>query len=310
MKKERTVSIIDNGKMRIDHYLTKEKIYHSRSQIQNLITQGQIKVNSMYVKPSYILKNGDKINLYPIETKELKIDAENIPLDIIHEDDHLIVINKPANMIVHPTGRICSKTLVNAVLFHCKGSLSGINGTIRPGIVHRLDKNTTGLIVIAKNDTAHLSLSKQIADRKVTKKYLALVRGEVEENSGTIDAPIGRSIKNRKKMAVIEQNSKEAISHFRVIKRFSNYTLLEVTILTGRTHQIRVHLAYIGFPVVGDPAYGHKRKELDISRQALHAYILGFNHPFSKKYIEFKAPLPKDMKDLIESLKEKKYQSR
>ena len=310
MKKERIVSIIDNDKMRIDHYLNKEGIYPSRSQIQSLITQGQIKVNSMYVKPSYILKNGDKINLYPIETKELKIDAENIPLDIIHEDDHLIVINKPANMIVHPTGRICSKTLVNAVLFHCKGSLSGINGTIRPGIVHRLDKNTTGLIVIAKNDTAHLSLSKQIADRKVTKKYLALVRGEVEENSGTIDAPIGRSIKNRKKMAVIEQNSKEALSHFRVIKRFSNYTLLEVTIITGRTHQIRVHLEYIGFPVVGDPAYGHKRKELDISRQALHAYILGFNHPFSKKYIEFKAPLPKDMKDLIESLKEKKYQSR
>ena len=310
MKKERIVSIIDNDKMRIDHYLNKEGIYPSRSQIQNLIIQGQIKVNSMYVKPSYILKNGDKINLYPIETKELKIDAENIPLDIIHEDDYLIVISKPANMIVHPTGRICSKTLVNAVLFHCKGSLSGINGTIRPGIVHRLDKNTTGLIVIAKNDTAHLSLSKQIADRKVTKKYLALVRGEVEENFGTIDAPIGRSIKNRKKMAVIEQNSKEAISHFRVIKRFSNYTLLEVTILTGRTHQIRVHLAYIGFPVVGDPDYGHKRKELDISRQALHAYILGFNHPFSKKYVEFKAPLPKDMKDLIESLKEKKNQSR
>ncbi len=172
MKKERIVSIIDNDKMRIDHYLNKEGIYPSRSQIQNLITQGQIKVNSMYVKPSYILKNGDKINLYPIETKELKIDAENIPLDIIHEDDHLIVINKPANMIVHPTGRICSKTLVNAVLFHCKGSLSGINGTIRPGIVHRLDKNTTGLIVIAKNDTAHLSLSKQIADRKVTKNIL------------------------------------------------------------------------------------------------------------------------------------------
>ncbi|MCK5768720.1 MAG: RluA family pseudouridine synthase [Candidatus Atribacteria bacterium] len=310
MKKERIVSIIDNDKMRIDHYLNKEGIYPSRSQIQNLIIQGQIKVNSMYVKPSYILKNGDKINLYSIETKELKIDAENIPLDIIHEDDYLIVISKPANMIVHPTGRICSKTLVNAVLFHCKGSLSGINGTIRPGIVHRLDKNTTGLIVIAKNDTAHLSLSKQIADRKVTKKYLALVRGEVEENFGTIDAPIGRSIKNRKKMAVIEQNSKEAISHFRVIKRFSNYTLLEVTILTGRTHQIRVHLAYIGFPVVGDPDYGHKRKELDISRQALHAYILGFNHPFSKKYVEFKAPLPKDMKDLIESLKEKKNQSR
>ncbi|MEA2021829.1 MAG: RluA family pseudouridine synthase [Candidatus Caldatribacteriota bacterium] len=310
MNKERVVSITSNEKMRIDRYLNKEKIYHSRSQIQNLITQGQIKVNSVHVKPSYILKNGDKINLYPIETKELKINAENIPLDIIHEDNYLIVINKPVNMIVHPVGRICSKTLVNAVLFHCKGSLSGINGTIRPGIVHRLDKNTTGLIVIAKNDTAHLSLSKQIADRKVTKKYLALVRGEVKENFGTIDAPIGRSMKNRKKMAVIEQNSKEAISNFKVVRRFSNYTLLEVTILTGRTHQIRVHLAYIGFPVVGDPDYGHRRKKVNINRQALHAYILGFSHPFYKKYIEFKAPLPKDMEDLIKSLKEKKNKSR
>jgi len=306
MKKERTISFFDNDKIRIDQYLNLKKIYPSRSQIQNLILKGQIKVNGLNVKPGYLLKNGDKIDLYFLEKEEVNIDAEEIPLDIIYEDDFLVIVNKPANMIVHPAGRIRSGTLVNAILFHCKDSLSGINGIIRPGIVHRLDKNTTGLIMIAKNDFSHLALSKQIMDRKVIKKYIALVHGKVKDDQGIINAPIGRSIKNRKKMAVIEQNSKKAISKFKVIKRFLNHTLLEVTIVTGRTHQIRVHLSYIGFPIVGDPDYGYRKKEINIDRQALHAYVLGFIHPSSKEYIEFKAPLPKDMENLIQSLKKEK----
>ena len=306
MKKERTISFFDNDKIRIDQYLNLKKIYPSRSQIQNLILKGQIKVNGLNVKPGYLLKNGDKIDLYFLEKEEVNIDAEEIPLDIIYEDDFLVIVNKPANMIVHPAGRIRSGTLVNAILFHCKDSLSGINGIIRPGIVHRLDKNTTGLIMIAKNDFSHLALSKQIMDRKVIKKYIALVHGKVKDDQGIINAPIGRSIKNRKKMAVIEQNSKNAISKFKVIKRFLNHTLLEVTIVTGRTHQIRVHLSYIGFPIVGDPDYGYRKKEINIDRQALHAYVLGFIHPSSKEYIEFKAPLPKDMENLIQSLKKEK----
>ncbi len=305
MKNERIISFNNDQKIRIDHYLTMQKIYPSRSQIKNLIADGRIQVNNSKIKPSYLLKNGDNIYLFPTEKKEIEINGEEIELDIIHEDDCLIVINKPANMIVHPTGNIKSGTLVNAILFHCKDSLSGIGGMLRPGIVHRLDKNTTGIMVIAKNNIAHLSLSKQIKDRKVVKKYLALVHGEVDSHSGTINAPIGRSLKNRKKMAVVEQNSKEAISHYKVVKRYIGFTLLEVTLITGRTHQIRVHLAYIGHPIIGDPDYGYRKRTLDIDRQALHAYVLGFTHPLYKKYVEFKAPIPEDIQYLLQSLVEK-----
>ncbi|TET10339.1 MAG: RluA family pseudouridine synthase, partial [Candidatus Atribacteria bacterium] len=225
------------------------------------------------------------------------------PLDIIYEDEHLVVVNKPADMIVHPAGKICSGTLVNALLYHCQDSLSGIGGVIRPGIVHRLDKNTSGLMVAAKNNLAHLDLSRQIKDHKVTKKYIALVHGNMKDDSGIIDAPIGRSLKNRKKMAVTaEGKSREAITHFKVLKRFSGFTLVEATLRTGRTHQIRVHLAFIGFPIVGDQLYGHRRQGLNIHRQALHSYVLGFVHPSSKKYMEFSAPLPQDIQELIDFL--------
>ncbi|PKP57421.1 RNA pseudouridine synthase [Candidatus Atribacteria bacterium HGW-Atribacteria-1] len=288
--------------MRIDLYLTQKEISPSRSQIRNLIAQGKIRVNNNPVKPSYILKNGDVIDLALPENKELKIKAEAIPLDIIYEDEYLVVINKPANMIVHPAGKIRSGTLVNALLYHCQDSLSGIGGVIRPGIVHRLDKNTSGLMVAAKNDFAHLDLSRQIKDHQVTKKYLALVHGSLKDDSGIIDAPIGRSLKNREKMAVTEGKSREAITHFKVLKRFSGYTLVEATLRTGRTHQIRVHLAFIGCPIVGDQLYGHRRQGLNINRQALHSYILGFVHPASKKYMEFSAPLPQDMQELIDCL--------
>ncbi|HDP37356.1 MAG TPA: RluA family pseudouridine synthase [Candidatus Atribacteria bacterium] len=303
MEKEKNLIFTGEDKIRIDLYLTQQEIYPSRSQIRNLIAQGRIKVNGSSVKPSYILKNGDVIDLSLPENKKLKIKAEAIPLDIIYEDEHLVVVNKPADMIVHPAGKINSGTLVNALLYHCRDSLSGIGGVIRPGIVHRLDKNTSGLMVVAKNDFAHLDLSKQIKKHEVAKKYLTLVHGNLKDDSGIIDAPIGRSLKNRKKMAVtVEGKSREAITHFKVLKRFSGYTLVEATLRTGRTHQIRVHLAFIGHPMVGDQLYGHRRQGLNIHRQALHSYILGFVHPLSKKYMEFSAPLPQDMQELINRL--------
>ena len=306
IEKEKSLIFIGEEKIRIDLYLTQKEICPSRSQIRNLMAQGKIRVNSTPVKPSYILKNGDVIDLALPEQKELEIKAEAIPLDIIYEDDYLVVVNKPADMIVHPAGKICFGTLVNALLYHCRDSLSGIGGVIRPGIVHRLDKDTSGLIVSAKNDFAHLDLSRQIKDRQVTKKYLALVHGNMKDDSGIIDAPIGRSLKNRKKMAVTEGKSREAITQFQVLKRFSSYTLVEATLLTGRTHQLRVHLAFIGYPIVGDQLYGQRKQGLNISRQALHSHILGFVHPSSKKYMEFSAPLPQDMQELIDCLKEDK----
>jgi len=303
IEKNRSLIFTGEDKIRIDLYLTQKEIYPSRSQIRNLIAQDKIKVNNNPVKPSYILKNEDVIDLAIPENKELEIKAEAIPLDIIYEDEHLVVINKPANMIVHPAGKIRSGTLVNALLYHCRDSLSGIGGIIRPGIVHRLDKNTSGLMVAAKNDFAHLDLSKQIKEHQVTKKYLALIHGSLKEDSGIIDAPIGRSMKNRKKMAVtVEGKSREAVTQFKVLKRFSGYSLVEATLRTGRTHQIRVHLAFIGYPIVGDQLYGNKKQGLNISRQALHSHILGFVHPSSKKYMEFCAHLPQDMQEIIDCL--------
>ena len=303
IEKEKSLIFTGEDKIRLDLYLTQQEMYPSRSQIRNLIAQGKIRVNNNPVKPSYILKNRDVINLALLEKKELEIRAEEIPLDIIYEDEYLVVVNKPADMIVHPAGKIRSGTLVNALLYYCKDSLSGIGGVIRPGIVHRLDKNTSGLMVAAKNDFAHLDLSRQIKEQQVTKKYIALVQGGMRDDSGIIDAPIGRSLKNRKKMAVtVEGKSREAITHFKVLKRFSGYTLVEATLRTGRTHQIRVHLAFIGYPIVGDKLYGHKKQALNINRQALHSHILGFAHPSSKKYLEFSTPLPKDMQKLIDYL--------
>jgi len=303
-EKEKNLIFSGEDKIRLDLYLTQQEIYPSRSQIQNLITQGKIRVNSLPGKPSYILKYGDVINFVPPEQQELEIEAEAIPLDIIYEDEYLVVVNKPIDMIVHPAGKIRSGSLVNALLHHCRDSLSGIGGVIRPGIVHRLDKNTSGLIVVAKNDLAHLDLSKQMKEHQVTKKYIALVHGNLKDDSGMIDAPIGRNLKNRKKMAVTEEGkSRKAITRFKVLKRFFGYTLIEATLHTGRTHQIRVHLAFIGYPIVGDQLYGHKKHGLNIDRQALHSHILGFMHPLSKKYMEFSVPLPKDMQELIDDLK-------
>lgn len=299
---DKSLLFLGEDRIRLDLYLTRKKIFPSRSQIRSLIDQGKIIVNSIRVKPSYILKNGDVIDLELPEQKELAIEPEAIPLDIIYEDEYLVVVNKPADMIVHPAGKIRSGTLVNALLYYCRDSLSGIGGVIRPGIVHRLDKDTSGLMVAAKNDFAHLNLSRQIKDHQVTKKYLALVHGNMRDDSGIIDAPIGRSLRNRKKMAVIEGKSRKAITQFKVLRRFSGYTLIEATLRTGRTHQLRVHLAFIGYPIVGDQLYTNRKQGLNIRRQALHSRTLGFVHPLSKKYMEFSVPLPQDIQELIDYL--------
>jgi len=300
--KERVITYSEKNKIRIDTYLTREGVLSSRSQIQQLIRQGKIRVNQQMVKASYLLKNGDIITLFLSAPKAMEVKAEKIPLNIIYEDEYLVIVNKPAGMIVHPAGKVYSGTLVNALLYHCKNSLSGIGGIIRPGIIHRLDKDTSGLMVVAKNNLAHLELSHQMKSRKIDKRYIALVWGKVKEEQGIIDAPIGRSVHNRKKMAVGEGKNKSAITHFKVLKRFFRHTLLEVKIYTGRTHQIRVHLSYLGYPIVGDKVYGQKKEELIINRQALHSYWLGFSHPFSHKYLEFHIPLSEDIQKCLESL--------
>ena len=256
-------------------------------------------------KTGYSLgKKGISIEITIPPPTPLDLQPEKIPLDILYEDNVEMVINKPAGMVMHPAVGHTKGTLVHAALGHTSFP-EGIGGKMRPGIVHRLDKNTSGLMVAAKNDFAHLDLSRQIQEHQVTKKYITLVHGNLKDDSGIIDAPIGRSLKNRKKMAVtVEGKSREAITYFKVLKRFSGYTLVEATLRTGRTHQIRVHLAFIGHPIVGDQLYGRKRQGLNIHRQALHSHILGFVHPSSKKYMEFSAPLPQDMQKIINYLEE------
>lgn len=250
--------------------------------IQKLIDEGEILVNGKSQKASYKVQNGDKISINIPEVKEVGLKSQDIPLDIIYEDDDILVVNKPKGMVVHPAVGNLDGTLVNAVMAHCKDNLSGIGGEVRPGIVHRLDKDTTGLLIVAKNDKAHINLSEQIKNREVKKIYIALVRGNIPENEATINMPIGRSTKDRKKMAVVK-NGKEAVTHFKVIDRFKNYTLLEIKIDTGRTHQIRVHMAEIGYPVVGDMVYSNGKNEFGVEGQMLHAKSLDFKHPITGK---------------------------
>ncbi|MBR5015272.1 MAG: RluA family pseudouridine synthase, partial [Clostridia bacterium] len=226
------------------------------------------------------------------EPTEIEAKPQDIPLDIFYEDDDLLVVNKPKGMVVHPAAGNPDGTLVNALLFHCKGSLSGINGEIRPGIVHRIDKDTSGLLVVAKNDATHQKLAEQIKEHSFTRCYKAVVHGNIKDDEGTIDAPIGRSPKDRKKMAVTDKNSREAVTHFKVLERFKDYTYIECKLETGRTHQIRVHMAYRGNPVAGDTLYGPKNTPKDLNGQCLHAYKLGFVHPKTGEYLEFEAPLP------------------
>ena len=290
-----------NINQRLDMYIASLDLDLSRSMAQKLIENGSVLVNEKIPKTSYKTKLRDKIKINIEEPKETSLVAQEIPLDIIYEDNDILVVNKPKGMVVHPGNGNPDGTLVNAVLNHCKDSLSGIGGEIRPGIVHRLDKDTSGLIIIAKNDKAHINLSEQIKERKVNKIYTALVRGVIPEDEATINMPIGRSKTDRKKMAV-RKDGKEAITHITVIKRYKNYTLLKVKIYTGRTHQIRVHLAEIGYPVVGDEVYSNGKNEFGVHGQMLHSTSLEFVHPIAGEKLHFEAPLPKYFKEILDKL--------
>ncbi|TWH49064.1 RluA family pseudouridine synthase [Sporomusa sp. KB1] len=273
----------------------------SRSHLQKLIADGLITVNGKQAKANYKTQANDTITVTIPEAKPVEILAENIPLDVLYEDKDIIVINKPRGMVVHPAVGNYQGTLVNALLDHCQ-DLSGINGEIRPGIVHRLDKDTSGVMVAAKNDHAHLTLAEQIKTRTASRKYLAIVHGNIAEEQGIINAPLGRHSADRKKMAVTFSNSKEAITRFRVIERFINFTLVECKLQTGRTHQIRVHMQYIGHPVVGDPKYGPEKKQFAIKGQALHSAELSLKHPITGEDMLFTAPLPADMTTILNRL--------
>lgn len=289
-------------KKRLDKYLAAQLSEYTRSQIQMWISEGQVLVNKKPAKASLVLKANDIIDITIPEVKESVIESQNIPLDILYEDSDIIVVNKPSGMVVHPASGNKTNTLVNALLFHCT-DLSGINGTIRAGIVHRIDKDTSGLIVACKNDFAHKNLARQFAKREVLRQYTTLVHGVIPHNRGRIDAPIGRNPQKRQQMAVIE-SGKEAITNFTVLERFDEFTLVNANLETGRTHQIRVHMQYIGFPVVGDIVYG-PRKVIGRHGQFLHASKLGFVHPRTQKAMEFEIPLPNYFTEFLNSLKNK-----
>lgn len=291
-----TVVEMQNG--RLDKVCSEIFSDYSRSQIKQLLDVGNITVNGKTEKAKYKVKSGDVIRLEEPETKTLELRPENIPLDIVYEDDDVIVINKPQGMVVHPAPGHDEHTLVNALLYHCP--LSTINGTFRPGIVHRIDKDTSGLLMVAKNDKAHRSLAKQLKDKTNIREYVALVHGRIAEDEGTINAPIGRSLKDRKKQAVVK-DGRNAVTHFEVLKRYRDYTLVKCILETGRTHQIRVHMKYIGHPLVGDPLYGPK-KTIKGNGQFLHAGKLGFVHPTTGKLLIFEAPLPKIFQECLEKL--------
>lgn len=294
------VDEINKGK-RLDRYISDNMDKISRSFAQKLIENQQVTINGKNEKASYKVCVGDNIQVDVPEAQGTKLKAQDIPVDVVYEDKDIIVVNKPKGMVVHPANGNPDGTLVNAILAMCKDSLSGIGGEIRPGIVHRLDKDTSGLLIIAKNDEAHVKMSKQIQDRLVTKKYIALIRGVVKDDEATIDMPIARSKVDRKKMAV-DKDGKQAVTHFKVIKRYRGYTLLEIKIDTGRTHQIRVHMAKIGYPVVGDMVYSNGKNEFGIEGQMLHAKSLEFSHPITGKKMHLEAPLPEYFTKVLEEL--------
>ena len=296
----------ENVGNRIDSFIPMVQKDISRSMVQKLIEQKNIKVNGKETKHSYKLKLNDEIEIFVPEAKEIDLKAQDIPLSVIYEDSDIIVINKPKGMVVHPANGNPDGTLVNAVMNLCKDSLSGIGGEIRPGIVHRLDKDTSGAIIVAKNDKAHIALSEQLKNHEIKKTYLALVRGIIKENEATINMPIARSKKDRKKMDV-DKDGKEAITHFKVLERYKNkYTLLQINLETGRTHQIRVHLSHIGYPIIGDEVYSNGKNEWNVSGQCLHAWKLEFKHPITGKKISLEAEIPEYLKNIIKELEEEK----
>lgn len=287
---------------RLDVYIASQDENVTRSSAQRQIEQGNVVVNGKVItKVSYKVTEGDNIEIEEQEPVEIELKAQNIPIDVVYEDKDIIIVNKPKGMVVHPANGNPDGTLVNAIMAICKDSLSGIGGEIRPGIVHRLDKDTSGLLIVAKNDMAHVSMSEQIKRHEVKKTYIALVRGVVKENEATIDMPIGRSNSDRKKMAVTK-NGKNAVTHIKVLKRYDKYTLLEINIETGRTHQIRVHLAHIGYPVIGDYIYSNGKNEFGIVGQCLHAKFLEFKHPITGKDMKLEAPLPEYFEKVLQEL--------
>lgn len=289
---------------RLDSTLTKFLEDVSRSHIQNLFDLGGIRINGdQCVAKNYKPKTGDVVEVSIPDPVEMVVEAENIPLDIVYEDDDVLVVNKPSGMVVHPAVGNLNGTLVNAIMYHCGDRLSSINGVIRPGIVHRIDKDTSGLLMVAKNDKAHISLSQQLYEHTITRKYIALVQDNIRQDTGTIDLPIGRDVKNRMKKAVDGAGAKNAVTHFRVIERYGEYTLVECRLETGRTHQIRVHMAYIKHPLVGDPIYGSKKQPFQVQGQLLHAGLLGFIHPTTGEYMEFRQELPEEFRNVINVLR-------
>lgn len=288
---------------RLDKYLADEFDGYSRSFIQKIIKDGNVSVNDKIVKSNYKVNHRDTLCINFPELSEPEIAAENIPLDILFEDDDIIVVNKPKGMVVHPAAGHYTHTLVNALMYHCKDNLSGINGILRPGIVHRIDMNTTGVLVVCKNDYAHNKIAQQLAVHSITRKYNAICYNSFKDESGTVDAPIGRSKINRKKMAVDTENGRRAVTHYKVLENLGKFSYIECQLETGRTHQIRVHMSSIGHPLLGDDVYCNAKSPYNLSGQTLHARVLGFIHPRSNEYVEFEAPLPDYFQRVLLDLK-------
>ena len=295
------IEVLENDGIRLDKYLM-EQLGVSRSKVQKLIDNDNVLVNEKVSKASYVVKLNDLVEVLSMDDEVIDIVAEDIPLDIVYEDDYLLVVNKPSGMVVHPGNGNYNHTLVNALMYHCN-KLSSVNGDVRPGIVHRIDADTSGLLLVAKDDMVHNDLAKQIAEKSVVRKYMCLVHGVINEDTATIDAPIGRDRNNRKKMCVTADNSKDAITNIRVLERYSDSTLIECSLETGRTHQIRVHMEYIKHPVVNDPVYGFNKLDLEGFGQMLHAKEIGFIHPITKEFMDFKKEPPLQFMEILEIYK-------
>lgn len=293
---------VENG-IRVDKFIADSDLGISRSAAAGLIEKELVTVNGSCVSKKYKLSEGDTVEISVPDPVEYEAKAESIPLDVVYEDEYLLVVNKPKGMVVHPAAGNYDGTLVNALLYHCGDSLSGINGVMRPGIVHRIDKDTSGLLIVAKNDFAHSSLAGQIKEHSFTREYEAVVFGNLKDDSGTVDAPIGRNPNDRKKMCVTQKNSKNAVTHYTVIRRYKGYTHIKCKLETGRTHQIRVHMAYIGHPVAGDKVYGVKNEKVSFEGQCLHAKKIGFVHPKTNEYMEFDSELPEYFEKFLNKLR-------